>query len=101
MALLPPGVPELGGLVDPQTFDGMPITLELFERRVVVETAASLARRVVSMSEVPMRESRQAGGASVDVFLAFRAGGGPLWLELDSGNTGPVYIAPPAAAGHE
>ena len=98
MALLPDGVPPLGGLMALQTFDGLAVTLALSDRQVVVESPGSLARRVVAMTEVPMRESRQAGGAAVDVFLAFRAAGGPVWMELDSGNTGPVYIAPHAAA---
>lgn len=98
MALLPDGVPELGGLVALRTFDGLGVTLELDRRRVVVESPASLRRRVAGMTEVPVRAGRQSGGSMLDVFLPFRADGGPLWMELDSGNTGPVLIAPHAAA---
>ncbi len=98
MGLLPEGVPEIGGLVSLRTFDGLPITLELDRRRVIVESPASLRHRVAGLAEVPLRAGRQSGGSMLDVFLPFRAEGGPLWMELDSGNTGPVRIAPHAAA---
>ncbi len=97
MGLLPDGVPVLGGLVSLRSFDGLAITLELDRRRVVVESPGSLERRVAGMKEVPVRAGRQSGGSMLDVFLPFRAEGGPLWMELDSGNTGPVRIAPHAA----
>lgn len=98
MSLLPDGVPELGGLVALSTFDGLPITLDLGAARMVVESPASLRARTAGMAEVPLRESRQAGGAMLDVFFPFDADGGPVWMELDSGSTGPVWIAPHAAA---
>lgn len=98
MALLPDGVPELGGIVALNTFDGLPITLDLGSRRVRVESPSSLRSQTARMSEVPFRTGRQSGGAMLDPFLAIRAPGGPLWFELDSGNGGPVYIAPHAVA---
>jgi hypothetical protein len=98
MALLPDGVPELGGVVGLNTFEGVAITVDLTGQRVVVESPASLKRRVVDMTEIPFREGRQSGGAMLDPFLSVRAPGGPLWFELDSGNAGPVLIAPHAAA---
>jgi hypothetical protein len=97
MALLPEGVPLLGGLVALATFEGTALTLDLSARRVVIESPASLAERTRSMREVPFREGRQSGGAMLDPFLSFEAPGGPIWFELDSGNAGPVLIAPHAA----
>ncbi|MEJ2186844.1 MAG: aspartyl protease family protein [Gemmatimonadota bacterium] len=97
MSLLPDGVPALGGIVALDAFDGYGLTLELAHDRVVVESEASLARRVEGAVELRMREARQAAGASVDVFLAFDGDRGPLWFELDSGNSGPVLIAPHVA----
>jgi hypothetical protein len=98
MELLPDGVPTLGGLVGLSTFDGTAITLDLGGRRVIVETPASLRDRVASMTEVPYREGRQSGGAMLDPFLSFETPDGPVWFEMDSGNAGPVLIAPHAAA---
>jgi hypothetical protein len=96
MSLLPDGVPALGGIVALNTFEGLPITLELGAGRVIVESPASLAHRVGSMTAVPYREGRQSGGLMLDPFLAVRAHDGPLWLELDSGNAGSVLLAPHA-----
>lgn len=98
MALLPDGVPELGGLVALNTFEGLALTLDLASDQIVVESRGSLEHRVAGMVETPYREGRQSGGAMLDPFLSFHAPGGPVWFELDSGNTGPVLIAPHTAA---
>jgi hypothetical protein len=42
--------------------------------------------------------SRQAGGAALDLFLEAETPAGSIWLELDSGNAGPVLISPHAMA---
>lgn len=97
MALVPEGLPTLGGLVSLDTFDGLAVTLDLGDERVLVETPGSLASRVENAHPVPVRVAHQAGGASLDVFLAVEATPGLLWFELDSGNAGPVFIAPHAA----
>lgn len=89
--LLPEDAPPVGGLIALDRFDGHLLTVDLGGRRLVVDGAAV-------GHEVPVRESRQAGGAMLDVFLPFEAPGGPVWMELDSGNTGPTLIAPHAAS---
>jgi predicted aspartyl protease len=97
MSLLPDGVPALGGIVGLGAFDGDVLTLQLAHNRVIIESEASLARRVAGATELRMREEHQAAGRSVDAFLAFDGDRGPLWFELDSGNTGAVLIAPHVA----
>lgn len=97
MALFPDGAPPLGGILGLNTFEGRAITLEMGDRRVTVESPASLEGRVAGMTEVPYREGRQAAGIALDPFLAIRSPQGPLWFELDSGNAGTVLIAPHAA----
>jgi hypothetical protein len=97
MSLLPDGVPAVGGIVALDAFDGRGLTLDLAEDRVVVESEESMGRRVRGGTELRMRESRGMAGASVDAFLAFDGDRGPLWFELDSGNAGPVLIAPHVA----
>lgn len=97
-AVIPKELPTLGGLVSLDSFDGLAVTFDLGHERVVVEGSGSLAHRIEGGAEVPIRAAHQVAGASLDVFLAVQAEPGPLWFELDSGNAGPVRIAPHAAA---
>ena len=95
MALLK-GAPPIGGVVSLQTFQEGAFTLDLAANRLVVETRRSLAQRITKMPQVSIRTSRQAGGAALDVFLAIDTPNGSIWLELDSGNAGPVLLSPHA-----
>jgi hypothetical protein len=96
MAFFDTETPPLGGVISLQTFEGHPITLDLANNRLIVETEQSLAERVADMKELRSRLSRQSGGATVDVFVAANTPNGRIWLELDSGNFGPVFLAPHA-----
>ena len=96
MALLPEGVPELGGIIAIQTFEGRPWTLDLSRNELFIENEASLALRTVAMKEIGVRSSRQGGGGSIDLFMRVDATPGALWLEVDSGNAGPVILSPHA-----
>lgn len=96
MSLLPEEWPELGGLVSLQTLQNHIVTLDLGNSLVFIETEAGLADRVSGTTSVPARMARQAGGAALDLFLEVRAPGGNLWIEIDSGNAGPVLLAPHA-----
>jgi len=95
MALLK-GAPPIGGVVSLHTFQDGAFTLDLAANRLVVESRRSLAQRITKMPRVSIRTSRQAGGAALDVFLAIDTSGGSIWLELDSGNAGPVLLSPHA-----
>jgi len=97
LARLLGGAPPVGGLVTLQTFQDRAITLDLARGRLVVETDASLAERVRGMTPLKVRLAHQAGGASVDLFLGIETPQGTVWMEVDSGNGGPVMISPPAA----
>jgi len=96
MRLLPPDWPELGGLLSLHSFEGRAITLDLRADLLIVETDSSLAERVRHMRPMRARIGRQSGGGGVDLFVQARARRGTLWLELDSGNLGPVLLAPHA-----
>jgi hypothetical protein len=96
MALLG-DAPPLDGLVGLPVFEGRLLTIDLPQNRLLIEDPrpdgpGSNAR------PLQVRASRQAGGAGLDVFVAVRTPRGPIWLELDSGNIGPVLLAPHAAA---
>ncbi|MDE3216732.1 MAG: nuclear transport factor 2 family protein [Gemmatimonadota bacterium] len=93
--LLGKGAPPVGGLVGLASFGGQAITLDLAHDRVTVETPASLAARVRAMHPIHVRLVRGAGGDVVP-FIEARADTGTLWLEMDSGNNGPVFLAPHA-----
>ncbi|MGH2506317.1 MAG: hypothetical protein ACRDHZ_02725 [Ktedonobacteraceae bacterium] len=95
MALLGKSAPPMGGLVGLASFDDRAITLDLAHDQVVVETRQSLAQRVHDMRPVHIRIVRGAGGDVVP-FIEVQVNIGTLWLEVDSGNNGPVFLAPHA-----
>ncbi len=94
-SLLGKGAPPVGGLIGLESFGGRAITLDLAHGRVIVETPASLAARVRAMHPIHVRLARGPGG-DVDPFIEARADTGTVWLEVDSGNNGPVFLAPQA-----
>jgi hypothetical protein len=95
MALLK-GAPPIGGVVSLQTLQDGAFTLDLASNRLVIESRRSLAKRITKMPQIAIRTSRQAGGAALDLFLEIGTPNGSIWLELDSGNAGPVLLSPHA-----
>lgn len=93
--LLGKGAPPVGGILGLASFDGAAITLDLAHDRVTIETRRSLARRIRGMRPISVRITRGAGGDVVP-FIEAKARTGTLWLEVDSGNDGPVFLAPHA-----
>ncbi len=87
--------PPVGGILGLASFRGQAVTLDLAHDRLIVETRRSLARRVRGMRPVRIRITRDPAGAVVP-FIEARARTGTLWLEVDSGNAGPVFLAPHA-----
>ena len=93
--LLGKGAPPIGGILGLASFDGRAVTLDLAHDRVTIETRRSLAQRIRGMHSISVRIVRGAGGDVVP-FIEARASTGTLWLEVDSGNDGPVFLAPHA-----
>ncbi|HEV2271904.1 MAG TPA: aspartyl protease family protein [Steroidobacteraceae bacterium] len=91
--LLGKGAPPIGGILGLASFDGRAVTLDLAHDRVTIETRRSLARRIRGMRPISVRIVRGAGGDVVP-FIEARAKTGTLWMEVDSGNDGPVFLAP-------
>lgn len=90
--------PPIDGAIGLDMFAGRTITLEMFSKRLIIETDKSAERRMKAGIEVPLRISRSEGGA-LDVNLGVRTDRGLLWMELDSANAGPtVFVAPAVAA---
>lgn len=91
------GSAPLDGAVGLDLFAGRTITLDLPQRRVVLETQASAERRQRDGREVPLRLVRgDAGG--LDVNLGVTTSRGLAWMELDTGNAGPTIFVSPSMA---
>ena len=93
--LLGKGAPPIGGILGLASFDGTAVTFDLAHERVTIETRHSLARRIRDMRPVSIRIVRGPGGDVVP-FIEAKARTGTLWMEVDSGNDGPVFLAPHA-----
>ena len=95
LKLLGKGAPPVGGIVGLESFEGRALTIDLAHDRVTIETPRSLALRIGGMHPVNVRIVRGAAGDVVP-FIEVRAKTGTLWMEVDSGNNGPVFLAPHA-----
>ncbi len=91
------GAPVVQGVIALNTFDGTALTIDFAKNRLILEDKDSLSQRVKDMKPLQIRAARQSGGAALDVFVAVNSPRGTLWLELDSGNAGPVLVSPHAA----
>jgi aspartyl protease len=91
--VLPRDAPPVGGVIGLGTLEGRPFTLELAARRLTFESEASLAARVRDAQPLRVRVQRAAMGVALDLFVAVRGVGGPLWFQLDSTNLGDVVVS--------
>jgi hypothetical protein len=97
--LLGPNVPRVRGLISLSAFEGRAITLDLAHERLIVETPASLAERVKTMTDVPVRIATGEHGGQLTAYVGVRAqNGAMLWLEWDSENNASTLMAPYAIA---
>lgn len=96
-ARLPAAWPEVSGVLALNAFDGRVLYLDLSRQLLLLNELHKLSTSTMAMTEVPLRIGRPAAGAGLDVFLGADTGRGLIWLELDSGNTGPTLVAPWAA----
>jgi len=90
-SLLPADWPPLGGVISLKTFADRAITLDLEKARLIIESQASVAKRVAPMTRVPSRVASGTDGRSLTVFLRMRA---PTtgWYLLDSANLDVVRV---------
>jgi hypothetical protein len=91
-ALLPPDWPALGGLITLASFEGRLVTVDLAGGEVRAAPSPAPAADAVRMNVV-----RQASGFSLVVLIPSPTPTGDLWLELDTGSSAPLLLAPHAA----
>ena len=92
MKFMPKDVPQIDGSIGLDVFAGKALTLSLDQKRLIVESRASLAARAKQGREVPMRFVREAGGAALTVYVAVPTSDGTAWMEIDCGNGGANVI---------
>lgn len=96
-ALLPPDAPQIDGLFSLDALAATPFTLDLAQSRLTLETPQTLAARTANATEIPIRLTRQAGGASLTVMARVPTESGDLWMQLDAGSDAPLQLAPSSA----
>jgi hypothetical protein len=90
--------PPVDGAIGLDIFAGQAVTLDWSARRLIVETAASMAARIAHAQPVPIRLVRDAEGLALTVDIAIPTPRGLAWMELDSGNGGPTIFTSQAIA---
>lgn len=88
----------LDGSIALDLFDGKAITVDLVHRRLIVESPASLARRVAHAGPLPLLRSRELQGHALAASVGVPTTRGTLWFELDTGNGGTLLVSQPYAA---
>ena len=93
-----PDMPLLSGLIALDLFAGRTITIRPRAHELVVETASSLPARIRGATTVPVRLVRDAEGVALSVDAAVGTPAGQAWMELDTGNLGPLMVGEQVAA---
>ena len=94
----PKTMPTLAGLIALDVFVGKTITIRPLAHEIVLETTASLGPRIRHAREIPIRIVRDLEGVALTVDAAVPTAAGRAWMELDTGNLGPVMIGHHVAA---
>ena len=72
-------------------------SLDLSEGTLTLETQASVKKRIRHATEVPMRFTREIGGAALVPNIAVDTPKGRIWMELDCGSNSDVIVNRPLA----
>jgi hypothetical protein len=96
-ALLPEGLPALGGIISLASFSDHPFTLDLSRQKLIVETKNSLRDRIETAKQADIRIIKGVGGeGELTILVRIDAEIGDLWFLLDSGNLDHVIVSPHA-----
>jgi Aspartyl protease len=92
MKFMGPDVPHVDGALGLDLFAGQIITITP-RKSIILETPASLARRIAHARKLPIRIVRDVEGIALAVDGAVQTPDGLAWMELDSGNGGSLVVA--------
>jgi Aspartyl protease len=92
MKLLGPDLPRIDGAIGLDLFAGQTITI-VPRKSLIIESKKSLAARIKTAKELPIRLVRDVEGLALCVDVAVSTSAGTAWMELDSGNGGSLVIA--------
>jgi len=91
-SLLPTDWKELAGLVSLKTFAQQPITLDLANARLILESPESLRLRVAGMTPLRTRTATGQDGSALTMFFYMRQPA-PGWYLFDSANLDVVRVS--------
>lgn len=91
-------MPTLSGLIALDLFAGRTITIRPLAHEVVLETPLSAAARTRHGRELPIRAVRDVEGVALSIDAQVPTTAGGAWMELDTGNLGPIMVARHLAA---
>ena len=95
-SVLPKGWPPVDGTLSLHSFRNYPMTLDLANSHLTLETQQSLKQRIAKMHELTISIERATEGRAVDLYIQAQAKRGKLWLLVDSGNIAGMVLAPHA-----
>jgi hypothetical protein len=97
-SILPKGAPPLAASVGLDAFAGHAVTLDIADRKLIVETPQSLKARVAHARELPTHMVWEVEGYAPSAMVALDAPSGRIWCTLDSGSDGAIAIGKHVAA---
>lgn len=97
MQVLPKELPPVDGLISLKTFEHLPVTVDLPNSRLILETAQSLRDKTRRMQLIPSRFSTGLDGAELGLFLGVPQNGKLWWFLFDSANLSDLLLSPVTA----
>jgi hypothetical protein len=88
---------DISGAIGLDVFDGKVVTLSVANRTLTIESAQHAREIAAAEQEVPIRLVRDVDGTALGADLGVKTPKGMIWLEIDTGNSGPSLIDPSIA----
>ena len=92
--VLPPGLPEVDGILALDVFATNPFSIDLAENRLIFESPISMADRLNGLKPTSIQSATGMDGNALTVFVSSRTPAGKeAWFLLDSGNLDTVLVS--------